>query len=274
LGPPRPEQSQHPLRSKARARRPGGGPLEPRTTSDSDAWLADKRAGAFDAAALIQRDEWAAIARLLEPLGGDPLAVLPRLAEYAARVLAWNRSVSNLISRADEARLVSRHIAESLEPAAWIAGSRTGRALDFGSGAGLPAVPLAIAGVCTEWVLVESRRPKILFLRKTLGDMGLETIDPVHGRLEDVVDTGLDDAYSHLKLFELDVFTSRATVALEPTLQLAADIVRPGGLAYLWKGSRRQEELAGCDCDAMGWVPAGELALTGGDVAVMRFERK
>jgi 16S rRNA (guanine527-N7)-methyltransferase len=274
LGPPRPEQSQHPLRSKARARRPGGGPLEPRSTSDSDAWLADKRAGAFDAAALMQRAEWAGIARLLEPLGGDPLAVLPRLAEYAARVLAWNRSVSNLISRADEARLVSRHLAESLEPAAWIAASGVGRALDFGSGAGLPAVPLALAGVCPEWVLVESRRPKILFLRKTLQDMKIDTVEPVHGRLEDVVDARLDESHSDFQLNDLDVFTSRATLTLEPTLRLAADIVRTGGIAYLWKGSRRQEEMAACDCEAIGWKAAGEFALTGGEVAVIKFERK
>jgi 16S rRNA (guanine527-N7)-methyltransferase len=156
---------------------------------------------------------------------------------------------------------------ESLEPAAWIAKIGAERWLDFGSGAGLPAIPLAIAGLGSRWTLVESRRTKTLFLRKTISELALEEITVIYGRLEVLIATGELHA-------RFEGFTSRATLTLAPTLALAAKIVVPGGYAFLWKGGRRDEEM---QADAQWreyWELDDVMAVGDGRTAVVSFKRR
>jgi 16S rRNA (guanine527-N7)-methyltransferase len=138
------------------------------------------------------------------------------------------------MSRHDESRIVARHLAESLEPARRIRDFGLDAWLDFGSGAGFPAIPLAIAGVGKSWLLVESRRQKTLFLRKAVETLGLGHVEVATTRLET-----LDP-----ERVGFDGFTSRATEGLELTLQLAAPRVVHGGRAFLWRGGSRAAELA------------------------------
>jgi hypothetical protein len=99
-------------------------------------WLTARDAGGqFPFQALVEHSEWAALIPGIERAGGDGATALPRLAAYIAAVLSWNRTVSNLISRSDEARLVSRHLAESIEPAGWLREFGAARWVDLGSGA-------------------------------------------------------------------------------------------------------------------------------------------
>ena len=79
--------------------------------------------------------------------GADPETVIPTLKRYVIAIVTWNASVSNLISKNDVARLVDRHMCESLAPAALLRNSGCHSWLDFGSGAGFPAIPLAVAGI-------------------------------------------------------------------------------------------------------------------------------
>lgn len=154
-----------------------------------------------------------------------------RLKRFARDVIHWNRTASNIMSRHDEARIVSRHLAESLVPARAIATHGLERWIDFGSGAGFPAIPLILAGIGKSWVLVESRRSKALFLRKMIESLDLRVVEVVHVRLET-----LDPARGGF-----DGFTSRATEGLDLTLELAAARVRSGGRAFLWRSSTRSE---------------------------------
>jgi 16S rRNA (guanine527-N7)-methyltransferase len=196
----------------------------------------------------------------------SPDEAIPRLRRYSELVIAWNRSVSNLISKNDEARIVLRHLAESLEPAQWLKASGARRWIDFGSGAGLPAIPLSIAGVGESWALVEARRPKAMFLRRLVMEMGLKGIDAVHSRLEI-----LTEEPSFVSAF--DAITSRATLALGPTLTLAARFVAPGGVAFLWKGSGREREMTEDESWRKWWELDGLLEVGSGSITVTRFKR-
>lgn len=244
---------------------------------------------------LMRLPEWRALVPLIERIGGNPAGVLPRLALYARLVLAWNATVSNLVSRNDEGRIVSRHIRESIEPAAMLAATGVVDWLDFGSGAGFPALPLAILDVGSQWTLVESRRPKALFLRRATQELALDGVRVVHARLEDVVaeggsgsaasgppdsigagtpaipSRGEPGAEPARRTSGLGGFTSRATVGLVRTLELASHVLRPGGSAFLWKGSRRSDELAERDQWSHRWALDSEIVLSGGEVAVCSF---
>jgi 16S rRNA G527 N7-methylase RsmG len=244
-------------------------------------------------------------------LGVEAEVVLPRLAQFVGAARAWNRGVSNLVSLADESRLVTRHVYESLEPGAWLRLAKARTWLDFGSGAGFPALPLAICGVGEEWTLVESRRPKTLFLRKALADIGVGGVRVLHTRLELLTPAGGAESIAHERelgdgesewatgsdLDEeeasgsesghsdqgpehgvshglVDGFTSRATMALGPTLKLAAPFVRPGGSAFLWKGGRREEEMAEDRSWESKWEFDGLFGIGDGKSSVCRFKRR
>jgi len=185
---------------------------------------------------VLERQPWSSLRALLAGGDAEREGTLARLRAFALELLRWNRGVSNLISHDDEARLVERHIAESLAGAETIKRLGCKRLVDFGSGGGFPALPLAIAGAGEHWTLVESRRNKTLFLRRAVQELDLRGIDVVTGRLEVLVE---EDATA----LHCDGFTSRATMKAGPTLELAARIVRPDGYAILWKGSGLREEL-------------------------------
>lgn len=185
---------------------------------------------------------------------------------FGELVLEWNRVISNLISRNDEGRIVERHMRESLEVAGWLAEAGVRRWLDLGSGAGFPGIPLSIAGVGEKWTLVESRRMKTLFMAKAIQEMGLAGIEVVRSRLELIQSEDRKAAY--------DGFTSRATMAASPTLVLASFFVSPGGCAFLWKGSRREEEMD-LDVDWKDtWEFSGVRSIGSGQNSVAKFIRK
>jgi len=219
-----------------------------------------------DPAALVARQPWELLVPHLERAGADAQSAISVLQRYTELLIQWNRTVSNLISGHDEGRIVQRHLVESLEPAHWLKESAGGRWLDFGAGAGLPGIPLAIAGVGSSWIMVESRRPKTLFMRKCIQDLKLPNIEVHHGRLEEVVASGAEQG-------RIDGFVSRATMVLGPTLVMAESLVNPGGRAFLWKGSRRHEELADNETWSSIWRYEDELKIGDGQPAVVKLLR-
>ncbi len=215
---------------------------------------------------ILARQPWEDLIPHIARCGADVEQTIARLKKFTQLAIEWNRSVSNLISRNDEARIVTRHIRESVECAYELKQSGAKRWLDFGSGAGFPAIPLAIVGVGEQWMLVESRRPKTLFMRKAIQELEMPHLEVYHGRLEALVEERGDAR-------EYEGFTSRATMKLAPTLKLAEAMVQKDGSAFLWKGSGRREEL---DEDS-AWNLAWELdkTLTVGDehTAIAIFKR-
>src|SRR5581483_6509128 len=101
--------------------------------------------------------------------GGNPLSVSRETPSwsnpFADLLVTWNRRI-NLVSPQDAGRLLTRHIADSLELAAFIPGS-IDRAADIGSGAGFPGLILARhTGI--HFDLIESDQRKAAFLREAI----------------------------------------------------------------------------------------------------------
>ena len=238
----------------------------PRKTVDRRRGVAIKPRNASPAAIerVLAPQDWKSLAPLFPSSTATVEEVVSRLQRHCGALLAWNRRVSNLISKNDEARIVARHVSESLAPARWMAELGIDEWLDFGSGAGFPALPLAIAGIGKRWTLVESRRPKILFLRKVLSEIETDAkIEVVGARLESVS----SDSY------QVGAFTARATEGLSTTLAIASTFVRIGGSAFLWKGSRWTEEIENDRSWSSWWRLIERRAIADSPISVARFER-
>jgi 16S rRNA (guanine527-N7)-methyltransferase len=171
------------------------------------------------------------------------------------------------MSRNDHERIVERHLLESVAPAHWLNETTPRNWIDFGSGAGFPAIPLAIAGVAATWTLVESRRTKTLFLRKAIEELSLTDFVVVNDRLENL-------ARDPHRRGAFDGFTSRATMRLGPTLAIAGPLVRSGGSAFLWKGSGHGKEMDQGDEWGDAWEFVGTMGVGSGPNVVARFIRK
>lgn len=96
-----------------------------------------------------------------------------KLAAYADLLRRWNDKF-NLISRQDMPRLASRHLLDSLSISPWLKGEPT---LDFGSGGGLPGIPLAIAHPDHAFVLADRSARKARFLEQAAMHLGLANVN-------------------------------------------------------------------------------------------------
>ncbi len=157
-------------------------------------------------ARVLQRDA----AALGIDLGTDQAE---RLATFADMLLRWNRTF-NIISRQDEARLVPRHLLDSLSIAPWLRGPLV---LDLGTGGGLPGVPLAILRPDLSFTLVDRSQRKIRFVSQVCRALELGNVKPL---CADVDRLGPE--------MRFDCIVSRAVTGLRALWELARPLLRSG----------------------------------------------
>ena len=174
-----------------------------------------------------------------EGLSSLSLALDPRQREqldaYIAELELFN-PVYKLVSAEGE-ELVVRHILDSLSGAGTMASLAQGfpscRIADFGSGAGLPGIPLAIALPSYSFTLVERMGRRVDFLRNALLRASLsDRVQVIDRDLKEVKD-------------RFDIITFRAFHPLADILDLVADLLADGGCVCAYKAVQEQvkEEL-------------------------------
>ncbi len=150
-----------------------------------------------------------------------------RLRVYADLLGIWTRRI-NLVSRNDREHIWDRHVLDSLRLARFIPPG-TARAIDLGSGGGLPGLVLSIAtGIPFD--LVESDRRKSAFLLEA----ARATEAPVTVHTTRIEAADLEPA---------PLVTARALARLPGLLALAAPLLAPGGLMLFPKGAHAEDEL-------------------------------
>ena len=136
------------------------------------------------------KQDWLRFERKITTSGVPTLVSgLESFKKYASLLYHWSGKI-NLISPGDRSQLATKHLASSLAllPLVKMVPHKT--VLDFGSGAGLPGIPLKIALGESEVILVESRRRRAHFLREVIRHLALEKVEVVNARLEDWPGTG------------------------------------------------------------------------------------
>jgi 16S rRNA (guanine527-N7)-methyltransferase len=96
----------------------------------------------------------------------------PRLDRYKQLLLTWNKKV-NLIGPEARAHL-DDHIAEAIAAAQFL--KPRGEVLDFGSGGGLPAIPMAIVSPEARFHLIEADQKKWAFLKQVIRECALKAV--------------------------------------------------------------------------------------------------
>lgn len=91
---------------------------------------------------------------------------------------------------------------------------------DFGSGAGIPGVPLRIVRPQLRVTLIESRQRRVSFLATAVRELGLEGVSVLGGRLEDV---------SASLSASQDAVVARCAGGVEAVWRAARGLLRRGG---------------------------------------------
>jgi 16S rRNA (guanine(527)-N(7))-methyltransferase RsmG len=148
-----------------------------------------------------------------------------RLSTYKRELLLWNRSV-NLIGP-EVVEHLDDHVAEAVAAAELL--KPEGDVLDFGSGGGLPAIPMAIVAPNARYHLIEVDRKKWSFLKHVARECKLNAV--IYG---DRLQAALGRFPSTL---EFSLVTSRAVGNPEEWVPLLSGRMKQGGRVALFQGS-------------------------------------
>jgi 16S rRNA (guanine527-N7)-methyltransferase len=153
-------------------------------------------------------------------------AVVPslaaRLARYGVLVLAGNQRVN--LSGAKTPEAIAEQLADSLTVLPYVAEPY----LDVGSGAGFPAIPLAVAAGLKP-TLIEATLKKTRFLESLAVPLGIELT---------IVAERAETAAHRPELREhFASVTCRAVASAGASLELTLPFLRTGGVAVLQRGS-------------------------------------
>ena len=156
------------------------------------------------------------------------------LASYRDLLIDANRRL-NLTAMKRPRTVDARLIAESLAIVPLI-GPGPHRLLDVGTGGGIPGIPLAIACPDSAITLLDATAKKLEALDGILRELGIENVNLVHGRAEEVA----HDA-EHRGCYT--VVVSRAVARLPTLVEYTLPFLTRCGVAILPKGRQVQREL-------------------------------
>lgn len=152
------------------------------------------------------------------------------------------------ISTRAPARVWEEHLADSLTGLELSLVRDAGMVLDVGSGAGLPALPLAIALPSALITALDANSRKADWVSRAITRCGLSNARSVAARVEEFADG----------LSAFDVVTARALAPLAVVVEYAAPLLRMGGALVAWRGRRDTvvEQAASAAAAALGMEPA------------------
>ncbi len=180
-------------------------------------------------------DTGLAALEVVHPIGAPlPMGARDRLLAYIALLAKWNATY-NLTAIREPERMLTHHVLDALAVLPHLAAGAPPqlRVLDVGSGAGVPAIPLAIAR--PEWhvVALDSSHKKGAFLQQAINELPLPNAEAVVARVED---------YAPAAPF--DVVISRAFSDLATFVETSARHLKPDGRLVAMKGVFPDEEIA------------------------------
>ena len=144
---------------------------------------------------------------------------------YLDQLLLWNKAY-NLTAITDPVEALIKHVIDCL---AIITHLPSGSLLDIGTGAGLPAVIIAICQPERLCTALDSNQKKIRFIKQISSELGLSNVQPIASRIE-----------AHEASY--NVVTSRAFASLIDFVDAAQPRLADGGYLCAMKGKAPSDE--------------------------------
>jgi 16S rRNA (guanine527-N7)-methyltransferase len=174
----------------------------------------------------VQIDE---IAVLLRPFAELSHEQLTATLTYINLLQKWNSRVTLTAIRGPR-EMVTRHFGESFFAAQMlVAHDYTGTAIDLGSGAGFPGVPIAMFAPNAQVTLIESNSKKAAFLNEIIRALDLKNARVFSHRAEE---------YSHRS----SLVVMRAVERFTASVLSASGLVEPGGRLAMMIGQAQEEQ--------------------------------
>lgn len=153
---------------------------------------------------------------------------------YVELVELWSGRM-NLVSHRDVFNIVERHISDSVAIATMDVVPDEGLALDMGSGAGFPGIPLAILKPGLRVTLIESIHKKAFFLQEAVQALQQKNIQVLCERVENLTVPKDADKF--------DVITARAVNRLDILWRWSKPLLKANGCLLAQKGGEIQPEI-------------------------------
>lgn len=173
---------------------------------------------------------------------------------YYEELVAWNQRF-NLTAITDYEQVQIRHFLDSLsvllaEPVRSTLGRAGARAIDVGTGAGFPGIPLKLVYPRLQLTLLEATGKKVGFLQHMIERLGLQQVTALHGRAEEL---GHDLAHRE----SYDLALARAVAEMATVVEYTLPFCKVGGWVIAQKG-----EAGGAEA----WTANRAIQLLGGEL--------
>jgi len=160
---------------------------------------------------------------------------MDKISVFCELLIEANKS-TNLVSKNDEQKLMTRHVADSLKFAEFLTlnsqlSTLNSKWADIGSGAGFPAIPLCIHLPQVKFYAIEPRKKRCEFLNQVKQRLDLWNFEIIQRKAETC---GLKN---------MDFVSCRAVGSLEEDFDRAKKILKPDGLFLTVKSKRIIDEL-------------------------------
>ena len=143
----------------------------------------------------------------------------------------------NLISSNDKNHIIERHFLPSFYYLLYLIKNNdllNKTILDFGTGAGLPGIILAVALPDTKITLLDSSRKKTLFLKNITKKIDLNNVEIICDRIENITKSAFH---------EVDIIVARAVASIPVLVKRCLPFLNAGCEILTLKGENYNQEL-------------------------------
>lgn len=155
--------------------------------------------------------------------------MLDQFLDYYEILIEWNK-LMNLTTITDLTEVIQKHFLDSAALGKYNDLNQNLLLADIGTGAGFPGIPLKILYPKLEIVLIDSVGKRIKFLNEVINRLGLDHIQAIHGRAEDLA---RKDKYRE----KFDLCVSRAVANLTSLCEYCIPFVKTEGVFVSYKSA-------------------------------------
>ncbi|NLV87859.1 MAG: 16S rRNA (guanine(527)-N(7))-methyltransferase RsmG [Tissierellia bacterium] len=155
--------------------------------------------------------------------------------KYKDLLKEWNKKI-NITAITEDDEIDIKHFLDSLTPVTTGLLDKNIKLIDIGTGGGFPGLPLKIYNEELNVTLLDSLNKRITFLKEVIDTLGLDNIEAIHGRAEEL---GRDEKHRE----QYDISISRAVASLNTLSEYCMPFVKVGGHFISMKGPDVEDEL-------------------------------